>query len=443
MDESKGEKVAMSPKTKLEKIKSFCESFGCAVKKIIQYIIDRLNDLPAKYITLLDTLWKSIEGLTAGTWKSIIVEAMKILGHTLSLVGLAFPIVGLPSRVLLLVASFLKIIFCISDLKVMLKPESTVNESLRHDLSGLAERLKKTAIFIDAVDEEEHVDESTLQSLISNVDIHIGVNEIGNLQSRIRALLSGKQEDWISCLQLLTLFVKISTMRQMLLFRMMTCLKMKEYSRGTVKALQKYLEKEKIEYREFLTFFSVPTLENVGILTVFDPSEHTELATYVNEMQLSFQDLSTVLDSQAFLIQPVTDNSILLGRPFPSFSSVRSMLNSTNINNTRIIFKFTALENTFNEFKIQTPNSGQYIYLKDNRYCKFSNMTLVPNCARWRVILVYETDDKEDLPSRFIFCTKQWPDRFLYLDSTYLKSAKGLPTDREASKECLFMVRLV
>lgn len=143
MDESKGEKVTVSTKTKLEKIKSFCESFGCAVKKIIQYIIDRLNDLPAKYITLLDTLWKSIEGLTAGTWKSIIVEAMKILGHILSLVGLAFPIVGLPSRVLLLVASFLKIIFCISDLKVMLKPESTVNESLRHDLSGLAERLKK------------------------------------------------------------------------------------------------------------------------------------------------------------------------------------------------------------------------------------------------------------------------------------------------------------
>lgn len=49
------------------------------------------------------------------------------------------------------------------------------------------------------------------------------------------------------------------------------------------------------------------------------------------------------------------------------------------MNNIRIIFKFTALENTFNEFYIQTPNSGQYIYLKNNRYCKFSNMTQVPN----------------------------------------------------------------
>lgn len=121
--------------------KSFCESFGCAVKKIIQYIIDRLNDLPAKYITLLDTLWNSIEGLSAGTWKSIMVEAMKILGHILSLVNFSNCSATLTS--LTSSGFFSKDHFCTSDLKVMLKPESTVNESLKHDLSGLAERLKK------------------------------------------------------------------------------------------------------------------------------------------------------------------------------------------------------------------------------------------------------------------------------------------------------------
>lgn len=121
--------------------KSFCESFGCAVKKIIQYIIDRLNDLPAKYITLLDTLWNSIEGLSARTWKSIMVEAMKILGHILSLVNFSNCSATLTS--LTSSGFFSKDHFCTSDLKVMLKPESTVNESLKHDLSGLAERLKK------------------------------------------------------------------------------------------------------------------------------------------------------------------------------------------------------------------------------------------------------------------------------------------------------------
>lgn len=37
-------------------------------------------------------------------------------------------------------------------------------------------------ILIDAVDDEEHVEEATLQGLISNVDIHIGVDQLGNLK---------------------------------------------------------------------------------------------------------------------------------------------------------------------------------------------------------------------------------------------------------------------
>lgn len=61
MDESNEEKAAATPTTKLEQISSFCESFGCAVKKIIQFIIERLNDLPEKYIKLIDILWKSIK----------------------------------------------------------------------------------------------------------------------------------------------------------------------------------------------------------------------------------------------------------------------------------------------------------------------------------------------------------------------------------------------
>lgn len=446
MDKLNDEETAMSYKTKLEKINSFCESHRCAVKRIIQNIIEGLDKLPAKVKTFIDLLWKAMKKFDDRTGKSVMVEAMKIFGNVLSLVGLAFPVAGLLSRVVLLVASFLKIFFSVSDLKVMLKPESIsmVPESFSHGINGLAEKIERTAIFIDAVDDEEHVDDSTLNDLISNVDIHIGIREIGDLRSRILSLMSGKQEEWMACLHFLTLFVKISTLRHILLFRMMTCLKMKKYrGTGTVKALQTYIEKEITDNHAFLAFFSKPTLENVGILTVFDPLVHTELATYVKEMGLNVQNLSTVLHNQVFLIQPFTDECIFLGRPLLSLSSVWSMSSSTNINNDRIKFKFTALENTFNEFYIQTPDTGQYIYLKDDRYCKYRDFTIIPDCARWRMIFVRETDDNEDLLSRVIFCTKQWPDRFLYLDNTYFKRAKGLPTDREASTKCLFMVRLV
>lgn len=269
MADSNEETTAVSPKTKLEKINSFCESFGCDVKKIIQYIIEKLNDLPDKYITLIDILWKSMKGLTARAWKSIIVEAIKILGYVLSFVGLTFPMVGVASRVLLLVASFLKIIFRISDLKVMLKPDSTEHESLMHDMAGLAERLERTASFIDAVDVEEHVDESTLHSLISNVDIHIGVEQIGSLKSRIQTLMAGGQEDWHACLHFLKLFVKLSTLRHSLLFRMMACLKTKDFSLVTINALQMYMEKERNDNQAFLTFFYSSITRERGSLVGF------------------------------------------------------------------------------------------------------------------------------------------------------------------------------
>lgn len=99
-------------------------------------------------------------------------------------------------------------------------------------------------ILIDAVDDEEHVEEATLQGLISNVDIHIGVDQLGNLKRCIKTLMSSGKEDWRTCLELLKMFVRISTLRHALLFRMLTCLRAKDYSLDTVIALQKYIEIE-------------------------------------------------------------------------------------------------------------------------------------------------------------------------------------------------------
>lgn len=95
MEELNEEKVVVFLKIKLEKISFFCELFGCVVKKIIQYIIEKLNDLLEKYIIFIDILWKLIKGFISGIWKDILVEVMKILGYILFLVGLVFLMVGL------------------------------------------------------------------------------------------------------------------------------------------------------------------------------------------------------------------------------------------------------------------------------------------------------------------------------------------------------------
>lgn len=105
----------------------------------------------------------------------------------------------------------------------------------------------------------------------------------------------------------------------------MTCLKRKDYNPSIISALQKHLEEDRNDNQEFLAgYFSVPTLEKVGVLTLFDPSEEKEIVTYLKELRLPYQNFSEELDGKV-LIQPFKKRSIFCGRPFLSFSSVRSM----------------------------------------------------------------------------------------------------------------------
>lgn len=169
---------------------------------------------------------------------------------------------------------------------------------------------------------------------------------------------------------------------------MLISLKAKDYSRSTVSALQKWIEKERTDNQKFLTFLCVPSLENVGILAIFYPSEAKEVVTFLKELQLSLQDLSSELHDQVYLIKPITKSDILFGRPVFSISSVRAMKSSLDVQNVRIRFKFTAIENEFNLFHIKYPDLGEYVYMKENGLCKYDKMSCVPETAEWRILLV-------------------------------------------------------
>lgn len=445
MDQSNKTKSSVdSTKIKLAEIGILCAPFSNTAKDIIKKITDKLDDISDECTSLIDALWKSIKGLKSGVDKNIIIEAMKILSCILALFALAFPTCGVASYAVLLVAYFLKVIFHLINLKNMLDPKvKSSHDTLRHDLAGLAEKLEKTVIFIDAVDDEEHVDESTLQGLLSNVDIHIGVSELGNLKSRIKILMSGGEEDWRTCLEFLKMFVRISTLRHALLLRMLTCLRAKDFSRGTVSALQKYIMIERKDNQTFLAFFSAPSLESVGVLTIFNPTEEEELITYLEQLRLSFQNLSSVVHDQIFLVSPITNSHIVFGRPFTSVHSVRSMKSSTDVENVRIRFKFTAIANEVNLFHIQSPDLGEYVFMKENSYCKYSKSVKDPDTAKWRVILVQSTKEKDETQSCFIICTRKWPEKFLIMEKSFYECVRGLETNTKPSAECLFTVCLL
>lgn len=432
-----------SSRAKIENIHSFCKSFGYDTNDIIQNIIANISELTDKDIVLIDALWNSRDGFQKKSGKCSIIEAIRVLG-CVSSANIIYSRAGLTPKVMFLVVYFFKVMFRIVDLKELLDPKCTLGNFTVHEFSGLAEKITKTEILIDAVEIKENVDEPSLHSLITNFDIHIGVDQIGNLKSRITSMIP-KGEDMKTCLHLLTLFIRLSTLRHALLFRLKTCVEANNYSPSTSGTLKTYIEKERADNKEFLRLFSLPSLEDIYVLAVFDPAEHTELTTYLEEMRLPLQNLQKVLDGKNFLIQPFKNTSILLGRNFPSFGAARAMKSSTDVDNVRIQFEFEAVKESFNLFYIKSPDLKEYLYMTSKLYCDYSKRYKDQTGAQWRIIQVKDEKGREDDPSLFVLCTRKQSRNFLYIENaTLIDFARGLEdSSKPPGTECLFQVRML
>lgn len=427
-----------SAKAKLENILSFCQSRGYDVEDLIIDIINKLNRLRRELLIYIDGLWNSVKELESGV--DISITVIKLLGFMWSLSGLALPLVGIPLKVVLLVAYFLKMLCRMYDWKKTKIPEGTIHEANQHEQAGLEEMFGSAETLIDSFTDRKTPNKSSLDILSKNIDIHIGVYELGRLKSRIKCLMLGGKDDWLTALQLLKLFVRISTFRHSLLFRYQTCLKTNKRFLDTIFAVQAYIEKERRDNISFLSsIFLVPTLKNVGILTIFDPFEEKELNAYLQELNLIIEDLKSRLHNEGFMISPVRNSSVQLGRVL--LWSYLGAMKCTFNNKALLILQ--AIENTLNLFLIVSKDSGKFLYMSDNGYCKYARMSSTPENAQWRVILVNETDGTLNTSSYFILCNKKWPEKPLYVERSILKCAKGLDTDSIPKEECLFTVRSV
>lgn len=105
------------------------------------------------------------------------------------------------------------------------------------------------------------------------------------------------------CLHMLTLFLRISILRHSFLLRWMIYLKKNNHDPNTVVAMHNLITKKRDDNKEFLKFLSVSSLETVCVLAEFDPSFQVELATYLKEIRLPLQDLTTILDRRILIVQ--------------------------------------------------------------------------------------------------------------------------------------------
>nr|XP_022292451.1 uncharacterized protein LOC111103457 isoform X2 [Crassostrea virginica] len=114
------------------------------------------------------------------------------------------------------------------------------------------------------------------------------------------------------------------------------------------------------------------------------------------------------------------------------------MKGSTDVYNVRVRFKFTAVDRGFNLFYIQSQDLGEYMYMKENTYCKYDKMSTPNESAMWHVIRVKETDKEEEAQSCFIFCNKKWPEKTIFIENTFYECARGREDVSTIGQECLF-----
>lgn len=319
--------------------------------------------------------------------------------------------------------------------------ESKVNEDCAFDFADLAKRFGNINCFLTeqkTKDNLAELAEPALESIIADVDIHIGMDEIGILKQHIKRVTCGAEDQIKKCLNYLKIFVRVCTFRHLLLFRLMNCLARRHYSPNTVNTLTNYIEEERVNNQIFLKFFSLPTLENAQVVAAFEPSEHKELAAYLREMRLPLQDLREFLHDRVFLIKShLNPHASLVIEKSISSSTVTLTCTKGSLGSDNKYFKFIAKENSFNLFYKQSPNSHNYVCVDENT-CKHGRMTELHQAAQWRVLQVHKPNAKGDKPSCFIIGAKQRRNSLKYV---YLKKdGKWLGDNYIPNKECLFEV---
>lgn len=405
---------------KLQEIASYIKPYlGDFLIKALQNYLTSKNDMPEGFQPFIDSFLKFLKFNSKKKNKDS-KEIRKELIKLAMIASTKFLFIStcpdkIHDMVLPLVEPFYDVLFSIIDISKVLETKDG-DDARKLEIAGLRARLTSTDIFIKRVLQEEHVDEPALQGLISHVDIHIGIDEIGKLKCSIKRQMSGTKDDLENCLENIQLLIRIYNVRQALLVRLIACLKSKDYSRSTRCVLESLIKQEKEDAKNFFKFFSSPSRKHVGVIAIFNPSEHKELASFLNDMRLPPRPkLDKLLHNNVFVISTMENPAISIARSHSLFHTIFGM--ATSDQDARIQFKFTNVKDSFDLFYIQSPDENEYLYMNDNKGCMYAKQLPNPEtAAQWQIIQVNKEKSKE---STFVFCTKKWPGTFLCLDSSY------------------------
>ncbi|CAC5388435.1 unnamed protein product [Mytilus coruscus] len=288
----------------------------------------------------------------------------------------------------------------------------------------------------------QDVNQKDIDHMMCVIDLYQGSAILRNLKYdiengiKLQIVVEPKR---IICL--VNLYVRIAAIRSSMLWRMYSiltrcekkCLGVWEMNDSEVAhtsdVIRNIIKKEDDIHKQCLLFLTEPDCDTITVLTLFNPSEHIEITTFVESLGMEFQRLSDVLQGE-FSISSEEWKDSELAMSNNHWASMWSMCSPTENQN---IFRFQEVsteDSIFTIWSIRWPS--WYVHMSRNRSCRGfdkSSREIGPQ-AQWKILRLKN--------GKFMMSPLQWPCRFAYLSNFGLCRLEGRDGNPEKSSELIF-----
>ncbi|XP_071148951.1 toxin CfTX-B-like [Mytilus edulis] len=259
-----------------------------------------------------------------------------------------------------------------------------VAEELKSKVKGILATFYVSDYYLSTLESKcQDVNQKDIDHMMSVIDLYQGSEMLGNLRCKIENGIKFQdvaEAKRIICIVIL--YVRIAVIRSSMLWRMFSVLtsctkkwlgvwKMNDSEiANTSDAIRNTIKKEDEIHKQFLKFLTEPDYKTITLLSVFNPSEHIEISTFVRSLGMEFQRLTHYLQG-TFAIKLKRRNHFWL---IMSRNVTGSMRGSLNPNKNQHLFRFqevSAKDSIFTIFSIRWPS--WYVHMSYHRTCRGYN----------------------------------------------------------------------
>ncbi|CAC5420469.1 unnamed protein product [Mytilus coruscus] len=318
-----------------------------------------------------------------------------------------------------------------------IKEEEQKAKELKSKVEGLLATFHDSESYLSTLESKlKNIKKRDIDYMMSLIDLYQGSEILGYLRSTIeqgKDLQNNGELKRIICLT--NLYVRIAAIRSSMLWRMYSILtsctkkwlsvwRMNDPEvSNTSDAIRNIIRKADERHKKFLLLLIEPDYNTINLLTLFNPSEQIEIASFVRSYGLEFQRLSDVLQGE-FSIKSKRSKDYGIIMSSNVFGHVWGSHTPTENQN---LFRFEAVsteDSIFTIFSIKWPS--WYVRMGGSRKCRGYNVSSkgIGLQSQWKILRLKD--------GYFIMSPIQWPCRYAHISQSwfsFLTGFEGKPSE--------------